>query len=197
MQLPGVLPAHRGPDRDTVASVTDPTSVPAFEDARQARPLRDRVVESLAEAGYEPVLDDDGDVAVVVQGQQVFVRAMDTVPQLLRVFGQWLIGEEVPGDLLIRLSAANAVTAALNLVKATVHEDRLVVAVDLVVSEGLVLPSLLTATLDATVAAVQTWHATVLEVAQGGGGGPGTGDPGGGGPGAGTSRSESSAPAGI
>jgi hypothetical protein len=123
-------------------------------------------VESLRQKGYDPSEDDDGDVVVHVQGQQVFVRMLDTQPPLLRVFGQWLIGPEVPGDLLLRLNAANAVTSALNLVKATVHEDRLVVAVDLVISDGLALPSLVAATLDATVTAVQTWHATVLELAR-------------------------------
>lgn len=135
--------------------------------------MRGRILDALLDEGYEPLIDDDGDVAVVVHGQQVFVRCLDTVPPLTRVFGQWLIGEEVPGDMLVRLSAANAVTAALNLVKATVHEDRLVVAIDLVMSDGLALRSLLKATLEAAVSAVQTWHATVLELAEeavGGGG---------------------------
>jgi hypothetical protein len=154
--------------------VSDPTALPAFAAPGPAQgPLRDRVVVALTEQGYEPTVDDDGDVSVVVQGQQVFVRCMDTVPELMRVFGQWLIGDEVPGDVLVRLSAANAVTAALNLVKVTVHQDRLVVAVDLVVSEALALRALLAATLDASVSAVQTWHATVLDLARTGGGGLG------------------------
>jgi hypothetical protein len=159
------------PDRDRLGQgyrvfVTDPTSFSVFTESTRTRPLKDRVVESLRQKGYDPTEDEDGDVAVIVQGQQVFVRTLDTQPPLLRVFGQWLIGQEVPGDVLLRLNAANAVTSALNLVKATVHEDRLVVAVDLVISDGLALPSLMAATLDATVTAVQTWHATVLELAR-------------------------------
>jgi hypothetical protein len=146
--------------------VTDPTTSPVFTESTRTRSLKDRVVESLRQKGYDSAEDEDGDIAVVVQGQQVFIRTLDTQPPLLRIFGQWLIGQEVPGDLLLRLNAANAVTSALNLVKATVHEDRLVVAVDLVISDGLALPSLVTATMDATVTAVQTWHATVLELAR-------------------------------
>ncbi len=44
------------------------------------------------------------------------------------------------------------------------HEDRLAVAVDLVVSDGLALRALLAATLEAAVTAVQTWHASFLEL---------------------------------
>ena len=111
--------------------------------------------------------DLDGDVAVRVQGQLLFVRCMDTLPPLMRVFGQWMIGDDVPGDELLRLQASNAVTGTLNLVKATVFDDRLVIAVDLVVADSLDLRALLTATLDAVLGSVQTWHSTVLELAEG------------------------------
>ncbi|MDQ1294401.1 MAG: hypothetical protein QG608_2284 [Actinomycetota bacterium] len=97
----------------------------------------------------------------------MFVRCMDTNPPLMRVFGQWMVGPEVPGDDYVRLQAANAVTGALNLVKATIHENRLVIAVDLVVAGGLDLRSVLSATLDAILGSVQTWHATVLQLTGG------------------------------
>lgn len=144
--------------------MTDPTSLPTFSKAEHEHPLRGRVLDALREEGHEPGVDEDGDVALQVQGQQLFVRCMDTVPPLMRVFGQWQIGPDVPGDELVRLRATNAVTGALNLIKATVYEDRLVVAVDLVVADGLDLRSLLVATLDAVLGSVQTWHATVLEL---------------------------------
>ncbi len=150
--------------------MTDPTSMPSFPPPEDEHPLRGRVLDALLDEGYRPDVDEDGDVALRVQSQQVFVRCMDTVPPLMRVFGQWMIGEDVPGDELLRLQAANAVTGALNLVKATVVDDRLVIAVDLVVADSLDLRALLTATLDAVLGSVQTWHATVLELS---GGAPG------------------------
>ena len=58
-------------------------------------------------------------------------------------------------------------TGTLNLVKATVFDDRLVIAVDLVVADSLDLRALLTATLDAVLGSVQTWHSTVFELAEG------------------------------
>jgi hypothetical protein len=147
--------------------VTDPTSLPSFPPPEDEHPLRGRVLDALLDEGYRPDVDEDGDVAVRVQGQQLFVRCMDTLPPLMRVFGQWMIGEDVPGDELLRLQAANAVTGTLNLVKATVFDDRLVIAVDLVVADSLDLRALLTATLDAVLGSVQTWHSTVLELAEG------------------------------
>jgi hypothetical protein len=148
--------------------VTDPTSLPSFPPPEHEHPLRGRVLDALLDEGYRPDVDEDGDVAVRAQGQQLFVRCMDTAPPLMRVFGQWVIGDDVAGGELLRLRAANAVTGALNLVKATVVEDRLVIAVDLVVAESLDLRSLLTATVDAVLGSVQTWHATVIELAESG-----------------------------
>jgi hypothetical protein len=114
--------------------VTDPTSLPSFPPPEDEHPLRGRVLDALLDEGYEPLIDEDGDVAVREQDQMMFVplprhRAADDA-----VFGQWLLDDTIEGDELTRLRAANAVTGALNLVKATVHGDRLAIAVDLVVS---------------------------------------------------------------
>jgi hypothetical protein len=161
------LPYHRTARSGYGDQVTDPTSLPSFAPPPDEHPLRGRVLDALLDEGYRPDVDEDGDVAIRVQGQQLFVRCMDTAPPLMRVFGQWMIGDDVPGGELTRLRAANAVVGALNLVKATVVEDRLVIAVDLVVSDSMDLRSLLGATMDAVLGSVQMWHATVLEYGRG------------------------------
>ena len=127
-------------------------------------PLRERVVAALRGAGHRPAVDEDGDVVVTVQEQLVFVRCVDSVPPLMRVFGQWLM-DDVPYDELARLRAANAVTSSVNLAKATVDEDRLAVAVDLLAGDDFHLSSLLDASLDAVLGCVRSWHATVLQLA--------------------------------
>jgi hypothetical protein len=126
--------------------------------------LRDRVIAALTDAGYQPGIDDEGDVGVTVQEQLLFVRCVDSTPPLIRVFGQWLVGG-LPADESVRLRAANAVTASVNLAKATVHEDRLTVAVDLLAGDDFHLPSLLHASLEAVLGCVRSWQATVLELA--------------------------------
>lgn len=139
--------------------------------------LRSRVHDVLAGQGFRPEVDADADVAVRVEGQALFVRCFDTNPPLIRVFGQWAMGDDVPGDAYTRLRAANALTGALNLVKVTALDDWLVIAVDLVVTETTPLDSLLTATLEAVRGSVQTWHSTVVQL-MGESAGSGSGEPG-------------------
>jgi hypothetical protein len=121
------------------------------------------VLRALTGGGYRAAIDDDGDVEVSVQEQTLFIRCADTVPPLMRVFGQWLM-DDLPAGELDRLRAANAVTAAVNLAKATVHGDRLEVAVDLLAGDDFHLPSLLNASMDAVLGCVRSWHATVLDL---------------------------------
>ncbi len=146
--------------------MTDPTALPNFGAPAPAS-LRERVLAALALAEVpgpgpdgRPAVDEDGDVAVVVGDQQLFVRCVESTPPLLRAFGQWRI-DDATGSAVHWLQAANAVTGALNLVKASVHTDRLTVAVDLIAVEGLDLAGLLPATFDAVLGSVRTWHETV------------------------------------
>jgi hypothetical protein len=142
--------------------VTDPTSLPEFIPAPDGDPLRRRVFDTLLEEGVRPGVDEDGDVAFRAQGQLLFVRCLPTEPPLIRVFGQW-IENEVPGGEITRLRAANAVVGRFNLIKATVVDDRLVVAADLVISDGIDLTSLLAASIQAILHSVQAWYSAVRE----------------------------------
>lgn len=157
-----------------LAAMTDPAALPIFglsgpEPADTATgepvPLRDRAFDALIEAGYDAEVDEDGDLAVTIQGQRLFVRCVDSLPPLMRVFGQWLV-DDLPADELVRLRAANAVTATVNLAKATIHDDRLVVAVDLLAGDEFHLPSLLQASVDAVLGCVRTWYGTALELSE-------------------------------
>jgi len=135
--------------------------MPSFPPPPDEHPLRGRVLDALIDVGMRPSIDSDGDVAVRLQDQVLFVRCTDSTPPLMRVFGFWRIDLDEEVDELTRLRAANAVTGALNLVKVTIIEDRLSVAVDLVAGDDLDLPSLLAATLDAVLGSVHSWHRTV------------------------------------
>jgi len=78
----------------TVGRMTDPTSLPDFPPPSDQRPLRGRVLDVLLDEGYRPDIDDDGDVAVKVQGQQLYVRCTEGDFTVLRVFGQWRLDDE-------------------------------------------------------------------------------------------------------
>lgn len=138
--------------------MTDPTSLPSFPPPEDEHPLRGRVLDALMDAGLSPNVDKDGDVSLVVQKQKLFIRSVDGPLPLMRVFGQWRVGDSVPEDEVRRLKAANEITARTNLVKVTVHGGVLLVAVDLVVPPATPLPQLLQGAFTGILAAVKAWH---------------------------------------
>lgn len=139
--------------------MSDPTSLPFFPPPPEDHPLRGRVLDVLIDEGLSPDLDGDGDVALSLDGQKLFVRCADGEMPLMRVFGQWRVGPTVPDDELARLRAASAVTARLNLVKVTLHDSVLLVAIDAIVSPDTDLRQVLVTAFPALMGAVQLWHA--------------------------------------
>jgi hypothetical protein len=138
--------------------MSDATSLPNFPPPADEHPLRGRVLDSLADAGMAPNLDEDGDVAIVISEQKLFVRCVDGDVPMMRVFGQWRIGDAVAADELTRLRAASHVTATVNLVKLSVHNGVLVVAADAIVTEGSSLDVLLGTSINLVLSAVKVWH---------------------------------------
>ncbi len=155
--------------------MTDPTSLPNFPPPPDEHPLRGRVLDALIDQGLAPNVDNDGDVAFTVQEQQLFVRCTEGDFQIMRVFGQWAISDAVPSDPLTRLATCNEITLQMNIVKAGLANDTLVVT-----SEHIVLPTsdvsgLVNVSIQLVLAGVQMWHERIM----GGGGetGPGAGQP--------------------
>ena len=142
--------------------------VPAFAGPNDPSPARDRVLEALRQAGLQAEVDEDGDVSYVVPpgeeapegtpGQQLFVRAIDGEPAMIRIFGQWQIGEDVPADITKRLLAANDITLSLNIIKAGIANGNLVVTGEHLITADSDLPMLLQSTTQMIVHAVQMWH---------------------------------------
>jgi hypothetical protein len=159
---------------DTVDAMTDPTSLPDFPPPPGERPLRGRVLDVLIDEGYRPDIDEDGDVAVKVQGQQLYVRSTEGDITVLRVFGQWRL-DDTAADELSLLRACNAVTRRLSVAKATLGDGVLVVSADHVVTAGTPFEVVLTSSLELVLTAVAMWH-DVLGGAAGGTDGPQTAD---------------------
>ena len=151
---------------DTVRLMTDPTALPDFPPPPDEHPLRGRVLDVLLDEGYRPDIDPDGDVAVKVQGQQLYVRCTEGEITVLRVFGQWRLGEAVPGNELALLRACNDVSGRLSVVKLTLGEGILVASADHVVTSGTPLKEVVTSSLELLLTAVAMWH----ESLEGGGG---------------------------
>lgn len=142
--------------------MTDPTSLPNFPPTPNEHPLRGRVLDALIDDGYEPNIDQDGDVAFTVQEQQLFVRCMEGDFTVMRVFGQWQVGGEVPQDLLSQLRACNELTLRLNVVKVGIANGTLVVTGEHVVAPDTNLRALLDVTTQLVLSAVHLWHETIM-----------------------------------
>lgn len=141
--------------------MTDPTSLPNFPPPPDEHPLRGRVLDALIDEGFEPNIDDDGDVAFTVQDQQLFVRCMEGDFTIMRLFGQWQVGTEVPQDALSQLTACNELTLGLNVVKAGIANGTLVVTGEHVVAPETDVRALLVLTIQLVLSAVRVWHETI------------------------------------
>lgn len=136
--------------------------------------LRDQVVAALTSDGLIAEVDQDGDVAYKVDGQQLFVRVMEGEVTILRIFGQWQIGEDVPNDELAQLRACNELTVRLSVVKSALAGGTLLVTAEQVVLPGTDVHPFLPMLTQAVLAGVQGWHQLVtgqLEAFEGAAGG--------------------------
>lgn len=159
MTDPTALPNFPTPDQQPSGQGGDqPQGQPMFAGPNDPSPARDQVVAALQNDGFRPEVDEDGDVTFKVEGQQIFVRAIDGEPAMIRIFGQWQIGDDVPNDLLARLQAANDVTLSLNIIKAGIANGNLVVTGEHLIGPGSDLSMLLQSTTQMVVHAVQLWH---------------------------------------
>jgi hypothetical protein len=147
--------------------MTDPTSLPNFPPTPNQHPLRGRVLDALIDEGFEPNIDNDGDVAFTVQEQQLFVRCMEGDFTIMRVFGQWQVGDDVPQDLLSQLQACNELTLRLNVVKAGIANGTLVVTGEHVIAPETNLREMLVVTTQLILSAVHLWHETIMGRTQG------------------------------
>ena len=141
--------------------MTDPTSLPNFPPPASDHPLRGRVLDALIDEGFEPNIDQDGDVAFTVQDQQLFVRCMEGDFTIMRVFGQWQVGDDVPQDELSQLQACNELTLRLNVVKAGMANGTLVVTGEHVIAPQTDVSGLLVVTIQLVLSAVHLWHESI------------------------------------
>ena len=147
--------------------MTDPTSLPNFPPPPDEHPLRGRVLDALLDLGLNPDIDPDGDVAYQANDQQLFVRCGEGDFQIMRLFGQWQIGEDVPGDQERLLATCNDVNLSLNCVKTGIVNNTLVVTGEHLVTPGADVRQLVEVSTQIVLSTVQVWHERVFGEADG------------------------------
>lgn len=146
--------------------MTDPTSLPNFPPPADESPLRGRVLDVLQDEGFRPDIDEDGDVSFKIDGTQLFVKCIEGEIPMMRVFGQWVIEDDLGGDLLAQLNACNDVTLSLNIIKTGIANGNLVVTGEHLVDSGAELRTLLQSTVNMVMQAVALWHRSVTGPAE-------------------------------
>ena len=142
--------------------MTDPTSLPNFPPPPDEHPLRGRVLDVLVDLGLAPNLDNDGDVAFTVNEQQLFVRCSEGDVEIMRVFGQWQIQDDLLADRLHLHETCNELNLNMNCVKTGVAGSTLVVIGEHLVTPGADLSTMLQVSVQVILSGVHIWHQRVL-----------------------------------
>lgn len=142
--------------------MTDPTSLPSFPPAADEHPLRDRIVAALEEDGFRPEIDPDGDVSFKVEGQQLFVHCTEGELPVMRVFGQWQIGPDLPQDQLAWYKAANDLSLRLNVAKVGINNGTLVVTCEHIIRPETTVMPYVQLSYQLVLSGVQMWHQLML-----------------------------------
>lgn len=141
--------------------MTDPASLPNFPPPPDEHPLRGRVLDALVDLGVAPNIDGDGDVAFTVNDQQLFVRCSEGDVEIMRVFGQWQIQEDLLGDRGKLFETCNELNLNLNCVKSGIAGTTLVVTGEHVVTPGAQLSTLVQVSIQVILSGVHIWHQRV------------------------------------
>jgi hypothetical protein len=144
--------------------MTDPTSLPNFPPPPDEHPLRGRVLDVLVDLGLQPNLDSDGDVAFTVNEQQLFVRSSEGEVEIMRVFGQWQIQDDLLGDRLHLHETCNELNLNMNCVKTGVAGSTLVVTGEHLMTPGADLSTLVRVSIQVILSGVHIWHQRVLGI---------------------------------
>lgn len=142
--------------------MTDPTSLPNFPPPADEHPLRGRVLDALQDEGFRPDIDADGDVSFKVEGQQLFVHCTEGELPVMRVFGQWQIGQDLPQDEMTWYKAANDLSLRLNVAKVGINNGTLVVTCEHIVRPEVPVMPYVQLSYQLVLSGVQMWHQLML-----------------------------------
>jgi hypothetical protein len=146
--------------------MSDPTALPNFPPPADEHPLRGLVIDALQDLGLEPNVDSEGDVAFKANDQQLFVRCLESEVKIMRVFGQWQLGDPVPQDKVMQLSVCNDINLSMTMVKTGIGNNALVVTSEHLVTHTSAVKQLVSVSIQITLATVQAWHERIMKLSE-------------------------------
>lgn len=165
--------------------MTDPAALPNFPPPADQHPLRGRVLDALHDLSVQPNIDEDGDVSFTVNDQSLFARCHEGELQILRIFGQWQLPEQIKDDREHLLTVCNELNLTLNCVKCGLGPGTLAITNDQLLTPGTDLNASVQVGIQLVLSTVHFWHQRALGLE--GDGESGGGDSGGGESGSGES----------
>ena len=127
-------------------------------------PLRGRVLDVLVDLGLQPNLDNDGDVAFTVNEQQLFVRCTEGEVEIMRVFGQWQIQDEMLTDRVKLHETCNELNLNMNCLKSGIAGSTLVMTSEHLAVPGSDVASLVQVSIQVILSGVHIWHQRLLGI---------------------------------
>jgi hypothetical protein len=103
-------------------------------------------------------------VSFTVNDQQLFVRCTEGDVEIMRLFGQWQIQDELTGDRLKLHETCNEINLHMNHVKTGIAGSTLVVTGEHVVTPGAELNVLVQVSIQVVLSAVHLWHQRILGI---------------------------------
>ncbi|MGL4178651.1 MAG: T3SS (YopN, CesT) and YbjN peptide-binding chaperone 1 [Dermatophilaceae bacterium] len=144
--------------------MTDPSSLPNFPPPPDEHPLRGRVLDVLVDLGLAPNIDSDGDVAFTANDQQLFIRCTEGDVQVMRVFGQWQIQDDLAADRMKLHETCNELNLHMNHLKTGLAGTTLVVTGEHVVTPGADVSTLVQVSVQVVLSGVHIWHQRMLGI---------------------------------
>ncbi|MGL5815991.1 MAG: T3SS (YopN, CesT) and YbjN peptide-binding chaperone 1 [Phycicoccus sp.] len=144
--------------------MTDPSSLPNFPPPPDEHPLRGRLLDVLVDLGLTPNIDSDGDVAFTANDQQLFIRCTKGDVQVMRVFGQWQIQDDLATDRTKLLETCNELNLHMNHLKTGLAGTTLVVTGEHVVTPGADVSTLVQVSVQVVLSGVHIWHQRMLGI---------------------------------
>ena len=142
--------------------MTDPASLPNFPPPADEHPMRGRVLDVLQDLEVQPDIDADGDVTFTVNDQNLFIRCHEGELQIMRIFGQWQLPEQLIGQETKALETCNELNLTLNCVKTGIGNGTLAVACDHLMTAGVDLDAAVQIGIQLVLSTVSFWHQRAL-----------------------------------
>lgn len=158
--------------------MTDPAALPNFPPPADQHPLRGLVLDALQDLEIQPNIDSDGDVAFTVNEQSLFARCSEGELNILRIFGQWQLPDEISDNRAHQLEVCNELNLTLNCVKAGIGNGTLAITCDQLLTNGADVRQALQIGIQLVLSTVAFWHQRALGIDEHGnpvdGSGPGS-----------------------